>query len=146
MAFELKTEITINTTPEKVWLILTGFDNYPSWNPFITSLKGDVKVGNKIAIRIEPPGASTNNFKPPVTAFEVNKKLSWLGVFLFRGIFDGEHKFELVHNENGTTTFIQQEKFSGLLVPFLKKMLDDNIRRGFEALNKKIKELAEAKN
>ena len=120
MAFELKTEITINSTPEMVWSILTGFDNYTNWNPFITSLKGDVKVGNKIAVRIEPPGASANNFKPTVTAFEANKKLSWLGVFLFRGVFDGEYKFELSNNGNGTTPFIQQETFIGLLVPFFK--------------------------
>jgi hypothetical protein len=143
---EIKTQITINTTPDKVWAVLTDFDNYPNWNPFVTSLTGDVRVGNKIAVRIEPPGASVNNFRPTVTAFELNKKLSWLGVFLFRGIFDGEHKFELSNNGNGTTTFIQQEKFIGLLVPFFKKMLDNNIRRGFEALNNKLKELAEAKN
>lgn len=145
MAFELKTEITINATPEKVWSILTNFDNYPNWNPFITSLKGDVKVGNKILVRIEPPGARMNNFQPTVTAFEPNQKLSWLGVLLFRGIFDGEHKFELLNNGNGTTTFTQQEKFTGLLVPLFKRMIDHNIRSGFEALNKRLKEMAESK-
>lgn len=145
MAFKLKTEITINSTPEKIWSILADFDNYPNWNPFITSLTGDVKVGKKITVRIEPPGASANNFKPTVTAFEPNEKLSWLGVLLFRGVFDGEHKFELTNNGNGTTTFTQQENFTGLLVPLFKKMLDNNIRSGFEALNKKLKELAESK-
>jgi uncharacterized protein YndB with AHSA1/START domain len=43
MAKEIKTEILINASPDKVWAILTDFDNYPSWNPFITSLKGEVK-------------------------------------------------------------------------------------------------------
>ena len=45
MAKEIKTEILINATPEKVWTILTNFDNYPNWNPFIKSIKGEVKVG-----------------------------------------------------------------------------------------------------
>ncbi|MGK4567885.1 SRPBCC family protein [Flavobacterium sp. 3HN19-14] len=143
MAFELKTEITIDATPEKIWSILSDFDEYPNWNPFITSITGDVKVGNKIAVRIEPPGANANNFKPTVTALEPNKKLSWLGVFMFRGVFDGEHQFELIDNKNGTTTLIQQENFIGLLVPLFKKMLDNNTRKGFEAMNKKLKELAE---
>jgi len=143
MAFLLKTEITINTTPEKVWAILTDFKNYPSWNPFVTSLTGEVKVGNKIAVRIEPPEISANNFKPTVTALETNKKFSWLGVVLFRGIFDGEHKFELIDNKNGTTTFVQSENFIGILVPFFKKTLDNNTRRGYEAMNNKLKELAE---
>ena len=55
MAKEIKTEILINATPEKIWSILTNFENYSNWNPFIKSIKGEVKVGNKIYARIEPP-------------------------------------------------------------------------------------------
>lgn len=143
MAFLLRTEIIINATPDKLWAILTDFKNYPNWNPFVTSLTGDVKVGNKIAVRIEPPEASVNKFKPTVTALETNKIFSWLGVFLFRGVFEGEHKFELTDNKNGTTTFVQSENFIGILVPLFKKTLDNNTRRGYEAMNNKLKELAE---
>ena len=143
MAFLLRTEIIINATPDKVWAILTDFKNYPNWNPFVTSLTGDVKVGNKIVVRIEPPEASVNKFKPTVTALETNKIFSWLGVFLFRGVFEGEHKFELTDNKNGTTTFVQSENFIGILVPLFKKTLDNNTRRGYEAMNNKLKELAE---
>ena len=51
--------------------------------------------------------------------------------------------FELIDNKNGTTTFIQSEKFKGILVPLFKKMLDYNTVNGFNAMNKKLKELAE---
>lgn len=56
-----------------------------------------------------------------------NQKLSWLGHFLFTGLFDGAHKFELIDNHNGSTTFIQSEQFSGILVAFFffkKKILN----------------------
>jgi len=143
MAKEIKTEIIIHATPAKVWSILTNFDNYPNWNPFIKSIKGDVKVGNKITASIEAPESKRMTFKPKVLTFEVNKELSWLGHLLFTGIFDGEHKFELLDNGNGTTTFRQSEKFKGILVPFFKKQLDNNTRKGFEEMNYKLKELAE---
>lgn len=55
MAKEIKTEILINATPEKVWSILTSFDNYPNWNPFIKSIKGEAKVGNKIKVCMHTP-------------------------------------------------------------------------------------------
>ena len=97
-------------------------------------------MGNKIIVRIEPPGASVTTFKPTVTAFETNKKLSWLGVLLTRGIFDVEHTFELTDNGNGTTTLVQSEDFKGMLVPLFKKQLNDNTRRGFQAMNIKLKE------
>ncbi len=143
MTKEIKTTIQINASPEKVWSILTNFENYPKWNPFIKSIKGDVKVGNKITARIEPPGAKGMTFKPRILAYETNKELKWLGHLWFSGLFDGEHIFELIDNGNGTTTFIQREKFKGLLVPMFKKMLDINSLNGFDNMNKKLKELAE---
>jgi len=42
---EIKTEIIINTKPEKVWEVLTDFENYPTWNPFIQNIFGEQKVG-----------------------------------------------------------------------------------------------------
>jgi len=143
MAKEIKTEILIHATPEKVWSILTNFDNYPNWNPFLKSISGEVKVGNKITARIEPPEANGMTFKPIILTFETNKELSWLGHLIIPGLFDGNHKFELIDNKNGTTTFIQSEKFKGILVPLLKNQLDNNTKRGFEEMNKKLKELSE---
>jgi hypothetical protein len=142
-AKEIKTEILINATPEKVWAILTNFEQYPNWNPFIKYIKGEVKVGNKIIARIEPPEAKGMTFKPRVLVFEPIKEFRWIGHLLFAGLFDGEHKFELIDNKNGTTTFKQSEVFKGILVTFFKKQLDNNTKKGFEAMNLKLKELAE---
>lgn len=103
MAKEIKTEILIHATPEKVWSILINFDDYPNWNPFIKSIKGEVKAGNNITARIEPPEAKGMTFKPKVLTYETNKELKWLGRLLFSGLFDGEHTFELIDNGNGTT-------------------------------------------
>ncbi len=36
-----------------------------------------------------------------------------------------------------------REKFKGILVSLFKKQLDNNTKRGFEEMNKKLKELAE---
>jgi len=142
MAKEIKTEILINATPEKVWSILTSFDNYPNWNPFIKSIKGEVKVGNKIKVSIQPPNSKAMTFKPKVLAFEINMELRWLGHLLFTGLFDGEHKFELIDNGNGTTTFKQSEKFKGIFIGLLNL---ENTKNGFEAMNEKLKEMAEQK-
>jgi hypothetical protein len=140
---EIKTEILINTTPHKIWEILVDFKSYHAWNPFIKSITGDVVVGSKITARLEPPGANGMTFKPKVLVFEKNKELRWIGSLLFPGLFDGEHKFELIDNFNGTTTFIQSEKFKGILVPLFNKMLDINTTNGFNLMNQKLKELAE---
>jgi hypothetical protein len=138
----IQTEILINTDITKVWDILMNFDNYPKWNPFITSISGEPKLGSRLTVSIKPPGGKGMTFKPRVLAFETNKELRWLGHLLFTGFFDGEHKFELIDNGNGTTTFKQSEKFKGIFVGLLNL---ENTQKGFEAMNEKLKEMAERK-
>jgi hypothetical protein len=136
----IQTEILINTDITKVWDVLMNFDNYPKWNPFITSISGEPKLGSRLTVSIKPPGGKGMTFKPRVLAFETNKELRWLGHLLFTGFFDGEHKFELIDNGNGTTTFKQSEKFKGIFVGLLNL---ENTQKGFEAMNEKLKEMAE---
>lgn len=140
---EVTTEITINANTEKIWKIFSDFTNYSSWNPFIRSVSGNVKSGQKIAVVLHQPGMNPMTIKPEVLTFKPERELRWIGHLFFKGIFDGEHSFELIQNEDGTTTFTQKEIFRGILVPLFKKMLDTNTRTGFELMNEKLKEYAE---
>jgi len=146
MAREIKTEILMHSSPEAVWSILTNFDDYPNWNPFIKSIDGNIQVGNTFKARIQPPGSKAMTFKPRVLTFEQNKKFSWLGHLFIKGLFDGEHIFELIDHGNQTTTLIQKEIFTGILVPVFDKLMRENTIKGFEAMNEKIKEIAEGTN
>lgn len=140
MATEIKTSIKINATPEQVWNVFSDFESYKNWNPFISSLTGDVVKGKTIQVSI--PGM---NFKPEILAFEKNKELRWKGKLLFKGVFDGEHYFQLEENKDGTTTFHHGENFSGFLVRFFKNKLMTETKSGFESMNLKLKERVESK-
>lgn len=59
------------------------------------------------------------------------------------GIFDGEHRLKIVPLGNDQVRLEQSERFSGLLVPILKKSLDTITRAGFEAMNQAVKRRAE---
>ena len=138
MAKQIKTSITINASKEKIWKILTNFENYPEWNSFIKSVTGEVKVGNQIKIKLQGM-----TFKPIVLTFNENAELKWLGHLWFKGLFDGEHKFKLTDNGNGTTNFEQNENFSGILVKLFAKSLDKDTKYGFEQMNRELKLRAE---
>ena len=47
---EIKTEIIINSKPEKVWSILTDFKNQPNWNPFISNISGEKFSGILVSL------------------------------------------------------------------------------------------------
>jgi hypothetical protein len=145
MKHTLLTQIHIAAPTSQVWQVLTDFEHYPSWNPFLSFLKGKVKVGERIRVMIQPPEGKTMEFKPTVLVFEKEKEFRWLGHLWLKGLFDGEHFFRLEANRDGTTTFIHGENFNGILVRFLKGMLDGQTKKGFEAMNKAIKERCEEK-
>ena len=139
MTKQITTSITINASSAKVWQILSDFDKYPDWNPFIKSVSGNVQVGNQIKIKLQ--GIT---FKPVVLSLTENSELKWLGHFWFKGLFDGEHRFHLTENADGTTHFEQSEKFSGILVKFLSKTIDKDTKQGFEEMNSALKLRAES--
>lgn len=137
------TEIEINAPASKVWEILTDFDKYPDWNPFLISLYGKPEPGKTFSVSIKPDGKKPMTFKPVCLKFERNSEFRWQGNLFFKGLFDGEHIFEMIEIEPNRTRFIHRENFSGILVSILWKQLDTNTRRGFEKMNEKLKERAE---
>ena len=138
MAKQIRTSISINASKEKIWQILTDFEKYPEWNSFIKSVTGEVKVGNQIQIKLQGM-----TFKPVVLTFIENSELKWIGHLWFKGLFDGEHTFKLIDNENGTINFEQSENFTGILVKLFTKSLNKDTKNGFERMNKELKLRAE---
>ena len=55
---ELYTEIQINASPNTVWKILTDFDDFSRWNPFIKEISGNINVGSQIYVHIIPPNSN----------------------------------------------------------------------------------------
>jgi hypothetical protein len=141
---ELHSEVEINAPAERVWQLLTDFTSYPRWNPFIRSISGEPTTGERLEVRIEPPDGRGMTFKPTVLNAEPNRELRWLGHLLVPGLFDGEHSLAIQPLEENRVRFIQSETFRGLLVPLFSRSLDNNTRRGFEEMNRALKERAEA--
>lgn len=135
---EIQTTTMINAAPKKVWDVLTDFENYKNWNPFVKSITGDVKEGNKIKVVLQGM-----TFKPMVLKFEPQQEFRWKGSLGMKGIFDGEHYFTLEEKENGQTLFTHGEKFSGILVSLFKNKLLGETKDGFEAMNDALKKECE---
>ena len=140
---QIESEIIIQAIPETVWAILMDFNLYPDWNPFIKSISGPQEVGKKIKAQIQPPGGSAMTFTPTILVCDRNKELRWLGKLGIKGIFDGEHYFLLQSTGENQTRFVQGERFSGLLIPFMGRIFAAT-QQGFEQMNQALKEKAEA--
>lgn len=144
MKANIETEIIIEASLAEVMGVLKDTTSHSHWNPFIREIKGSFKAGEIIQILITPPGGSTMKFKPRV--LEANDyEIRWLGKFLMKGIFDGEHYFVLKELSLNKTKLIHGEKFSGLLVPLFKGVLDKT-KLGFIQMNEALKNEFAKKN
>jgi hypothetical protein len=130
--------IDLDASPAEVWQVLTDTGAHADWNPFITELRGTLEVGNRIDVRIAPPGARPMSFRPTVTEVEPGRKLAWLGHLAFPGLFDGAHSFTLMPLPGGRTRLVQSETFRGLLVGFSGHLLH-NTEAGFTAMNEALR-------
>jgi hypothetical protein len=124
---------------EVVWAQLTDTASFAQWNPFVQSLTGSLTEGERLDVRIAPPGGKAMTFRPTVTAVEEGRRLEWLGRLLMRGLFDGRHSFTLEPTESGTR-LTQEETFSGVLVPVVGLAKTE---AGFRAMNEALRERAE---
>ena len=138
---QISNEILINSSAENVWAIITDFENFPNWNPFIKTASGKIKVGARLKFFIQPLGGKGMTFKPVVQKVEPERELRWLGRLYLPWLFDGEHAL-VIKTSNGNVHFIQSEKFTGILVPFARDLLGGTAR-GFEEMNIALKKQAE---
>jgi hypothetical protein len=139
---EIRTAIEINASPEKVWQIITGFEAFPDWNPFIKRISGDASVGGRLDVFLQPPDANGMGFKPTVLKSDTASEFRWKGRVMMPGVFDGEHYFIIEPLQENRVRFIHGEKFSGILVPLFGGTIT-KAKRGFEEMNEALKKRAE---
>jgi hypothetical protein len=139
---ELRTEIEIQASPEKVWKNLTNLDEYPQWNPFIHHAMGTSKLGEKVDITVRS-GSKEMTLHCTIIKVEPNRELRWKYHVILPALFSGEHSFVIEPIDNNRVRFIDCEIFNGLLVSSQAKDIDTNSRRGFEAMDKALKARAE---
>ncbi|MGH1436190.1 MAG: SRPBCC family protein [Lewinella sp.] len=139
----ITTSIIIDAPIATVWAILMDQEAYPQWNPFIQKLQGDLTPGNTIKATIQAPGQKAMTFTPVVKTNQPEREFRWLGHLFFPGLFDGEHYFLLKDLGGGQTKFIHSEQFSGILSGIILRMIGENTRAGFLAMNEALKARAE---
>src|SRR2546422_4342208 len=129
---ELRTEIEIAASANRVWATLTDFSSFPVWNPFIRRVDGELRVGASLVIGLQLPTARSMTFRPRVLRVEPGRQLRWRGHFIVRGLFDGEHAFEIEALSADRARLVHREIFTGLLVPLMARSLDHTTRRRSE--------------
>ena len=126
--------------------MLTNVDAFPSWNPFVRKIDGELRPGAALKVRLRVYGRRTITFKPRVTVVDAPRRLGWLARTGPPGMMDVERGFSITPRDDGMVRFEQWEKCTGLLVPLMfgPGRLGERLTEGYEQMNRALRERAEA--
>jgi len=138
---KIETDIIINASEKTVWNILTDFQLFSAWNPFIKKIEGNLEKGQTLKTTLILNGKE-NHFTPTVTSLEEGKHFEWLGT-LPLNMFNGRHYFKLEKIDAHKTRLIHGETFTGWAHSLILLLVGKNTKLGFEAMNGALKKRAE---
>jgi hypothetical protein len=142
--FEIRKDVEINATPEKVWNAVIDFEKYNQWNSQLQFLGGEVKPNGRLHLKLSAPGADPYEFKPIVSHWEERERFAWLAETGLPHIFDGEHFFELQDLNNGKTLVVNREEYRGVLSMIMQNLpMMKTAPEGFEKMNSELKQFIE---
>ncbi|ODQ64134.1 hypothetical protein NADFUDRAFT_83707 [Nadsonia fulvescens var. elongata DSM 6958] len=158
--YHITTSINITSTPEKVRAAILDFDSYPSWNPFMRSIKITKEpsskdrnildetefrpfVGSVLDAHFQPINSNKPMNFTPIVLRNDHKCFKWKGNLISDWFFAGTHYFKFEVIDEKTVKFIQAEDFTGTMV-FILKFFLGGTKESFEAMNLKLKEKVES--
>ncbi len=140
---EIRTEIQIAASPEKVWSILANFNTWKNWNPIVSDASGDAALGSELTVVMcGKDGKASQKYKPVITVFQKPKSLHWRAKMMAKVLFTNDKILELKEVSGGTNV-IHSELFGGFMVPMFWSMMKREVPTMLEKMNTALKKKVE---
>lgn len=139
----IRTQIDIEAPIEQIFSTLLDFESYPDWNPYHKSVVGKPEVGAELEVTVQrPDGQIIEVPAVHIIRLHENTELTWGGGI--KGVFYGEHVFELQKLDGNKTRLKHNEDFEGIFIGFAD-LPADVLTQGYEQMNEALKKYLEVK-
>jgi uncharacterized protein YndB with AHSA1/START domain len=134
-------QVVVEAPRALVWKLLTDFDGYSEWNPYITRAEGEARVGATVRLRLELHQGEPEEFQCEVQDVKPQRKLRWrCRKYGLPGLLDREHAFRVLPIDGRRVWLVYDGRLEGLFQPFTD--LGD-LKRGYRRMTDALKEHAE---
>lgn len=140
----LRTQIQIQGTPEQVWNVLTDFDRYTDWNPFICRAVGLAEPGSDLIIQCQGLGWQPTTLHCEIVDFVPQQSMSWKWKIGANWMCWGSQQFTIKPLGPETVLFEQRSMMDGPLLPLLARRLCDSCPNGIRAMDHALKARVES--
>ncbi len=114
----ISTRVVINAPADKVRAIVVDYGAYPSWNPFVVKVAGDMSAGKDVRVTIHPVGQALITGTGHVLASDPDR-IAWSGRLGFPGIFSGGAHLSHRGGWPQSDRLLQQREDAGAFGPVL---------------------------
>ncbi len=140
--FTIQAATTINAPLEQVWSVIVDLARYSEWNTFVPSMQSSLQVGSSLTMGVQMNKKLRIKIVETVTVVEERHQLAWKA--RFPAWYLHSERFQtIVPIDAYTTGYATHETFTGLMAPFLKLTLGNDLRQGFAGIALNLKERAE---
>ena len=142
----VNTAIVIDASLSDVWKVLGDPAQFPEWNPLIKEFSGDIRRRGKIYVELDIPGVGIRTYEATLLGYQIDHEYIWEYDLPIPRLYTGKHKLIIDPNPGGGVRLRNEEELRGLLVGPLTASYLEKKRKGFEAMNKALKERVERGN
>jgi len=140
---QIKTEIIINSSKEKIWAVISDFASYDDWNSIITGVKGKMVVGSGFRFKIDIYGFAVP-MPAEVQRADENQYFGWGNDYesFLRFILAAHHYFEIIEISDTQCKFVHGENFYGI-IPWTSWKLIEPMGAQYDIFNAALKNRVE---
>lgn len=137
---EVQDSLVINASKKKVFELLTHWNAYPEWNPYITKIEGDPEVGQEIKVFFNMGFGPPLSLKCKVENVDAQKTtLSWEYQAALPWIYTAWHSFTIEEINPGQCQIVQKEKMQGLFGNRLQWFYHNLLKKRFHAMHEALR-------
>ena len=136
----VETRCFFDATADRIWRVLTQFDAYRYWNPFIEQVCGPLAQGEVMQLSLKSRWGWHVRLKAVVVGLEPHARIEWMGSKFSPSLLLIEHRLKVVRNAEGAgAEVIHSERVSGLLLPLFRWAIKRDLQAGFANMNASFK-------
>lgn len=145
MSVLIEHRFEVNAPISTLWQVISDFDSYAQWNPFIVGCECDLAVGNSITMQVVlGEGKARRAQTEYISELEQGSHFAYTSPKNPTVLLRSYRCHTLTELEGGRSEYYSRFELHGWLVPILGLIMNKPLQWGFDAMSRGIVQRAEA--
>jgi len=142
MPFVIDHTVEIQASTSNVWGVITDFDTYGEWNPFVVACRSTLEVGESIDMTVRIFPAFTQKQREMILEHVPGKRLCYGVSGMPLGSLSSRRSHEVYPNDAGSTRYSSHFELTGWLAPVVQVLLGARLQAGFDGMTEALAQRA----